>query len=275
MLASLFVAALSTVVQGTAVQTVVAARRDEPAQARKAATSDSIRASRSARRAQETFEFVRRQYLPREDGVGSHHCDVRIGRWCIWNDETNHRKPPPESPHVTQARERLLGVLDTVGAHFPGDEWVAAQQVRYLIEAKRFGDAVRIGKAPDNDVVLDHPTVSRNHLVLKRQGGNYSLMQRCRRDDNSQYDTGFFAITDGPHWVLVEWRRATDGGSADGVCALTVDGNTLATLSDVQNNASTVGSVRLGTMSVKPGANGTPFFDEFVSKRTGDIPPLP
>ena len=144
MLASLFVAALSTVVQGTPLQTVVVARRDDPAQARKAATSDSIRAARSARRAQETFEFVRRQYLPREYGVGSHHCDVRIGRWCIWNDETNDRKPPPESPHVTRARERLLGVLDTVGAHFPGDEWVAAQQVRYLIEAKRFGDAVRI-----------------------------------------------------------------------------------------------------------------------------------
>src|SRR5205823_2106929 len=42
------------------------------------------------------------------------------------------------------AREKLLAVLDTVGARFPGDEWVAAQHVRYLIEAKRYGDAVRI-----------------------------------------------------------------------------------------------------------------------------------
>src|SRR4029077_16309943 len=29
-------------------------------------------------------------------------------------------------------------------ARFPGDEWVAAQEVRYLIEAKRFGDATRV-----------------------------------------------------------------------------------------------------------------------------------
>jgi DNA-binding NtrC family response regulator len=31
------------------------------------------------------------------------------------------------------------------------------------------GPSLRIGKATDNDVVIDHPTVSRNHLVLRRQ----------------------------------------------------------------------------------------------------------
>jgi len=43
----------------------------------------------------------------------------------------------------------------------------------------------------------------------------------------------------------------------------------------VQNNVSTLGIVRMGAMSVKAGASGTPFFDEFVSRRVGDIPPLP
>jgi len=121
----------------------------------------------------------------------------------------------------------------------------------------------------------DSGTKRLSALVLKRQGGNYSLMQRCRRDDNSQYDTGFFPISDSPHWVLVEWRHATTPTSADGMCALTVDGTTLATLSDVQNNARTVGAVRMGTMNVKAGAAGTLFFDEFVSRRTGPIPPNP
>jgi DNA-binding NtrC family response regulator len=32
------------------------------------------------------------------------------------------------------------------------------------------GEVLRIGKAPENDVVIDHPTVSRNHLVVRRQG---------------------------------------------------------------------------------------------------------
>ncbi|MCC6334496.1 MAG: sigma 54-dependent Fis family transcriptional regulator [Myxococcales bacterium] len=34
-------------------------------------------------------------------------------------------------------------------------------------------EALRIGKAPDNDVVIEHPTVSRNHLVVRRQGDQF------------------------------------------------------------------------------------------------------
>ena len=133
-----------TLAQSAPAQVVAAAQRDQLVQVRATSPADSIRALRTARRAQETFEFVRRQYLPREAGVGSHRCDVRIGRWCVWNDDTNDRKPPPESPRIVQAREKLLAILDTVGARFPGDEWVAGQQVRYLIEAKRYADAVRV-----------------------------------------------------------------------------------------------------------------------------------
>ena len=36
-----------------------------------------------------------------------------------------------------------------------------------------------------------------------------------------------------------------------------------------------VGRVRLGAMTVKPGATGTLFFDEFVSVGAGTLPPLP
>jgi hypothetical protein len=105
---------------------------------------DSVRALKSARRAQANFESIRRMNLPREFGVGSHHCDVRVGRWCIWNDESNDREPPPEPGAIRRARERLLGALDTLGAAFPGDEWIASQQVRYLVEAGRHADAIRV-----------------------------------------------------------------------------------------------------------------------------------
>jgi len=141
MLISLLVAAALT--QGGPIQTVAAASPEAHARAQRVAP-DSLRALRSARRAQETFELVRKQYLPREGGVGSHHCDVRVGRWCVWNDETNDRKPPPENLRVTQARNKLLVLLDSTGTSFPGDEWVAAQRVRYLIEAKRYHDAVQV-----------------------------------------------------------------------------------------------------------------------------------
>ncbi len=39
-------------------------------------------------------------------------------------------------------------------------------------------DEIRIGKAPDNDVVVDHPTVSRNHLSIRRQGDRFLVQDQ-------------------------------------------------------------------------------------------------
>src|SRR5262245_15104769 len=33
--------------------------------------------------------------------------------------------------------------------------------------------SLTVGKSTDNDVVVDHPTVSRNHLVVRRQGDRF------------------------------------------------------------------------------------------------------
>jgi pSer/pThr/pTyr-binding forkhead associated (FHA) protein len=36
-------------------------------------------------------------------------------------------------------------------------------------------DTVMIGRAPSNQIVIDHPTVSAQHAVLLRTGGSYSV----------------------------------------------------------------------------------------------------
>jgi hypothetical protein len=96
MLITLSAAGVLLLLQAVPAQTV-ASRRDEGP--RPALAADSVRALRGARKAQERFEYIRKQYLPREYGVGNHRCDVHVGRWCVWNDETN-RKAPPEAAHV-------------------------------------------------------------------------------------------------------------------------------------------------------------------------------
>ena len=142
MLFYLLAVGFAALAQGAPTQVVAASRGAPPLRA-SSSRVDSLRALRAARRAQESFETIRRQYLSREYGIGSHHCDVHVGRWCVWNDETNDRKAPPEAPRTIEARAQLLARLDTLAARIPGDEWIAAQRVRYLIEAKRYGDAVR------------------------------------------------------------------------------------------------------------------------------------
>jgi cysteine-rich repeat protein len=110
-------------------------------------------------------------------------------------------------------------------------------------------------------------------VVLRRIGGEYALMARARRDDNSQANTGFFAIADGPHWIELDWRRSTtDAG--DGSLQFWIDGELRSTLTSLQNRISQVDFVRLGALSVKEGAVGTIFWDHFDSRRETAIGPF-
>jgi hypothetical protein len=110
-------------------------------------------------------------------------------------------------------------------------------------------------------------------LILRRIGGQYSLMGRVRRDDNTQADAGFFPIAAAQHFIEGRWVRATAPGASDGVFELWVDGAPQATLTSVDNDVSTVDFVRLGALSVKTGASGTLYFDEFESRRETLIGP--
>ena len=110
-------------------------------------------------------------------------------------------------------------------------------------------------------------------VVLRRLSGVYAVMARVRLDDNSQRNTAFVPITDGPHWVELDWRRATGPDANDGTFGFWVDGVSVFSASDVDNSVSAVDFVRLGALSVKAGASGTLYWDEFESRRQGFIGP--
>jgi len=97
--------------------------------------TDSLAVLKSAQRARETFEFTRRANLPEQPGGWSGTCGQIIGRICYWSDGRGEVDSAPEEPkRIRQARARLLAALDRAGAALPGDEWIAGQRVRYLLE---------------------------------------------------------------------------------------------------------------------------------------------
>jgi hypothetical protein len=108
-------------------------------------------------------------------------------------------------------------------------------------------------------------------LVLKRLAGQYSLEARTRRNDGSRADTGFFALTNAPHFVEFDWKRATGPGAADGSLVLSMDDTPVKVLIGLDNDQMQVESGRLGVLSVKTGATGTLHFDEFESRRFNPI----
>jgi hypothetical protein len=110
-------------------------------------------------------------------------------------------------------------------------------------------------------------------VVLKRQAGAYSLMGRCRLNDGTQADTGFFPVSNAPHVIEIDWRRASSAVAVDGQFELFIDGSSVSALSGLANGVSAVDFARMGALSVKTGAAGTLYWDEFVSRRASYIGP--
>jgi hypothetical protein len=110
-------------------------------------------------------------------------------------------------------------------------------------------------------------------VVLRRIGGVYSLMARARLDDNAQANTPFIAIADAPHVVEIDWRRSSGPDAFDGSLELWIDGVSVAALTGLKNGISSVDFARLGALSVKAGANGTMYWDEFESRRATYVGP--
>lgn len=146
MLSALIAATMPALMQATG-QDRSAATRLSPVEVRAPlARKDSIRALKAARRAQNDFEVLHRQLLPRQSGLYERNCDVVIGRFCHWQN-SNGNGPPPEDPEVVQGRERLLKVLDSLGRRIPGDRWIIAQKLRYRLEAGRMEEADSVAAA--------------------------------------------------------------------------------------------------------------------------------
>jgi hypothetical protein len=172
----------------------------------------------------------------------------------------------------------LQGLVDDTAGIFVVDERPDNEgryRARFYFDPNDFDPGEALGRFRTRILlVLEESPVRRiAAVVLRRQGGNYSLMGRARLDDNSQADTGFFAIGNGPHFVEIDWQRSTTPNAADGRFELFIDGTSASVLTGLDNNLSSVDFVRLGALSVKAGASGTIYWDEFESRRLSYVGP--
>lgn len=103
------------------------------------ALADSVRDAKRARSEQASFERARKAYLPSEPAYGGR-CDVHVGRFCWWSDES---KPllPPEAPSTVARRALLISLFDSLASVHPGDDWIAGMAVHYRIETHDFAHA--------------------------------------------------------------------------------------------------------------------------------------
>jgi len=95
---------------------------------------DSSEIEHRARGLQNSFERRRRQMLPKFYAGTADHCMV-VGRFCEWHPKLEDDVVPNEGNNIRQARAELLRELARAAAALPGDDWIAGQRIRYLVEA--------------------------------------------------------------------------------------------------------------------------------------------
>jgi hypothetical protein len=168
-------------------------------------------------------------------------------------------------------------VNDTAGIYVqddrPADEW--RYRARFYFDPNGFDPGEASGRFRTRLFILfeEAPTRRLAAIVLRRQGGAYSLRGRCRLDDNTQANTPFIPLTDEPHAIELSWRRSSGPDAEDGQLELFIDGTSVSVLTGLDNSISAVDFVRMGALSVKAGASGTMYWDEFISRRDNLIGP--
>jgi hypothetical protein len=103
-------------------------------------------------------------------------------------------------------------------------------------------------------------------IVLRRVAGAYAVRGRVLTQEGHRLETAWVPVTDGAHSVELSWHRSTSPDVAGGAFQIWVDGQS-ATGLNLPNHDTAIDFVRLGALSVKAGASGVLFLDEFESRR--------
>jgi uncharacterized repeat protein (TIGR01451 family) len=172
----------------------------------------------------------------------------------------------------------LQAVIDDTASlhvedHTPADE--TRYRARFYFDPNGFDPGTAQGHFRTRILLAleDGPTRRLVAIVLRLLEGQYAIRARVRQDDGTVTDTPFVAISDAPHSVEFDWLRASGESANDGSLQLWIDDTWVAELTGLDTDAHTVDTARLGALSVKSGAAGTLFFDQFESRRLGYIGP--
>jgi uncharacterized repeat protein (TIGR01451 family) len=157
--------------------------------------------------------------------------------------------------------------------HTPDDE--ARYRARFYFDPNGFDPGTAEGHFRTRILLAleDGPTRRIVAIVLRLLGGQYAIRARARLDDGTVVDTPFIDITDAAHVVELDWVRSSGEGTDDGSLQLWIDDIWVAALTGLDTDAHGVDTARMGALTVKDGASGTLFFDQFESRRQGYIGP--
>jgi hypothetical protein len=105
-------------------------------------------------------------------------------------------------------------------------------------------------------------------VQFRRYNTAYQIAIGMLNDGSLLRRSTWFTISDGRHFVEIEWKASTKSGANNGYMNLWIDGVVRAKLNGIDNDTRAIDSVRLGPISgIDSGTRGTYYIDSFVSKQ--------
>jgi subtilisin family serine protease len=169
----------------------------------------------------------------------------------------------------------MQAVIDDNLAIYVSDEMPNAES-RY--RARFYLDPNSIPMASGNAHYILYGYSGASTVILRVEfrfnNGSYQLRAGLRSDGNKWKTSGWFTISDAPHFIEMDWRAATSAGANNGGLTLWIDGVQRANLAGVDNDMRRIDRVWLGAVAaIDSGTRGTYFFDAFESHRQTYIGP--
>jgi hypothetical protein len=111
-------------------------------------------------------------------------------------------------------------------------------------------------------------------IDFRNSSGVYQLRAGLTNDSTSFSTTSYFNISDGPHFIEIDWQAATSPTALNGSVALWIDGALQGSRTGMDNDTRRIDSVRLGAVeSIDSGTSGVYYFDAFESRKQTAIGP--
>ena len=163
----------------------------------------------------------------------------------------------------------MQGVINDNTSIFVTDSRPSAES-RY--RARFYFDPNSIAMATSDRHYIFHGRNAAGARVLRVEfrwtGTQYEIRAALARDTTSFTNTAWFAISDAPHPIELDWQASTAPGANNGSLTLWIDGLQKANLTGVDNDTRRVDDVRLGAVAgIDTGTRGTYYFDAFESRR--------
>jgi hypothetical protein len=169
----------------------------------------------------------------------------------------------------------MQGVINDNTSIFVTDSRPSAES-RY--RARSYFDPNSIPMATNDRHYIFHGRNAAGARVLRVEfrwtGTQYEIRAALAQDTTSFTSTAWFAISDAPHPIELDWQASTAPGANNGSLTLWIDGLQRASLTGVDNDTRRVDDVRLGAVAgIDTGTRRTYYFDDFASRRVMFIGP--